>query len=173
VGLTKTNGWVILFLGGFVAVAGLLLTDHQPNWTFVISGLVLASAGLLRIRRREVAAVDTEPVANTQTDWDRLRPDVPTLDQARRPSWALIRWLAPSWLAVAVPGVLCLAFGIAGITGAAPLETVFLLLPGAFFSYLAFGVACFVFTNKAPGAKGFDRIGRFLQRDVRHPGADD
>jgi hypothetical protein len=119
---------------------------------------------------------DTGAMTDTQPDWERLqreRPDMPSIDPEKRPSWALIRWLAPSWIAVAVPAVLCLAFGIAGITGSAPLVTAFLLLPGGLLAYLAFGVAYALLTNKkVPGVKGFDRAGRFLQRDVRHPGAD-
>jgi hypothetical protein len=111
-----------------------------------------------------------------QPDWDRLsreRPDMPEFDAAKRPSWSLIRWLAPSRLAMAIPVVLGLGYGIAGIVGAAPLFAVFALLPGAFFAYLAFGVACsFVTGRRAPGGRAFKRFARVLQRDLRHPGTD-
>ena len=50
---------MILLLGSLVAVAGILLGDHRPDWTLVISGLVLASGGLLRIRRRESVRAGT------------------------------------------------------------------------------------------------------------------
>jgi hypothetical protein len=115
-------------------------------------------------------------MADIQPEWDRLsrdRPDMPKLDPSKRPSWSLIRWLAPSWLAAAVPGVLGLAYGIAGIVGAAPLFAVFALLPGAFFAYLAFSVAYSFFTGRRPpGARAFRRMARVLLRDVRHPGTE-
>jgi hypothetical protein len=114
-------------------------------------------------------------MADMQPDRDRLKrehADTPAVGAAKRPSWAVIRWLAPSWLKFAIPGVLGLGYGIAGIVGAAPLFAVFALLPGAFFAYLAFGVACFLFTGRAPGAGAFKRIARVLLRDLRHPGTD-
>jgi hypothetical protein len=114
-------------------------------------------------------------MADTQRNLDRLkreRPDMPEFGTARRPSWAFVRWLAPSWLAIAVPGVLGLAYGIAGIVGAAPLFGIFMLLPGALFAYFAFAIACSFFTDRVPGARGFNRFARILRRDLRHPGTD-
>jgi hypothetical protein len=115
-------------------------------------------------------------MADTEPDWDRLsreRPDMPKFDASKRPSWSLVRWLAPSWLAVAIPGVLGLGYGVAGIVGAAPLFAIFAVLPGAFFAYLAFGIAYSLFTGRRPsGADAFNRAARMLQRDVRHPGTD-
>ena len=114
-------------------------------------------------------------MADIQPDWDRLsreRPDMPTFDAAKRPSWSVIRWLAPSWLAVAIPGALGIGYGIAGVVGAAPLFAIFALLPGAFFAYLAFVIAYSLVTGcRPPGSETFSRAARVLQRDVRHPGA--
>jgi hypothetical protein len=49
--ISKRMGGAFVILGCLLVASG-LLQSHRPNWAIAVSGVVLASAGVLRLRRR-------------------------------------------------------------------------------------------------------------------------